>query len=76
VHLSSLLLLLLLLGCAGDYASNDELLDVLLAGAHIPRKSDGTWWARLRGHRYVDAGTDKPHDETAGGGGAALSTVS
>lgn len=41
---------------AGGYASNSDLLDALMAGAHIPLTSDGSLAARFRGHRYIDSG--------------------
>lgn len=41
---------------AGGLSSNDELLDALLTGAHMPGVSDGSWWTHFRGHRYMDGG--------------------
>jgi hypothetical protein len=62
--------------CAGGYASNSELLDALMAGAHIPLTSDGFLCARFRGHRYIDSGQCccKPLQPTVWGGLGAMYT--
>jgi hypothetical protein len=46
----------MLTASAGGYSSNEELIDALLTGTHMPRVSDGSHWTHYRGHRYVDSG--------------------